>query len=76
MRQWDIYLYSFQQEQPHPVVILSNDEICANLTSSMSTGCCAHPHEPIGPSSGVRLFSTKPTAWTGRRLCVAISSMP
>jgi mRNA-degrading endonuclease toxin of MazEF toxin-antitoxin module len=30
MRQWDIYLYSFQQEHPHPVVILSNDEICAN----------------------------------------------
>ena len=30
MRQWDIYLYSFQQERPHPVVILSNDEICAN----------------------------------------------
>lgn len=30
MRQWDIYLYSFQQEQPHPIVVLSNDEICAN----------------------------------------------
>ena len=30
MRQWDIYLYSFQQEQPHPAVILSNDEICGN----------------------------------------------
>lgn len=30
MRQWDIYLYAFQQEQPHPVVVLSNDEICVN----------------------------------------------
>jgi mRNA-degrading endonuclease toxin of MazEF toxin-antitoxin module len=30
MRQWDIYLYSFKEEQPHPVVILSNDELCAN----------------------------------------------
>jgi mRNA-degrading endonuclease toxin of MazEF toxin-antitoxin module len=30
MRQWDIFLYGFQQEQPHPVVILSNDEICSN----------------------------------------------
>ncbi|MBM3841373.1 MAG: type II toxin-antitoxin system PemK/MazF family toxin [Verrucomicrobia bacterium] len=30
MRQWDVYLYAFQQEQPHPVVVLSNDEICAN----------------------------------------------
>jgi mRNA-degrading endonuclease toxin of MazEF toxin-antitoxin module len=30
MRQWDIYLYSFERENPHPVVILSNDELCAN----------------------------------------------
>ena len=30
MRQWDIHLYSFQQETPHPVVILSNDELCGN----------------------------------------------
>lgn len=30
MRQWDVFLYSFQEDQPHPVVILSNDEICAN----------------------------------------------
>ena len=30
MRQWDIYLYDFAQERPHPVVILSNEEICAN----------------------------------------------
>ncbi len=30
MRQWDIYLYPFQVEQPHPVVILSTDERCAN----------------------------------------------
>jgi len=30
MRQWDVYLYSFEHERPHPVVILSNDEICTN----------------------------------------------
>lgn len=30
MRQWDIYLYSFEEEQPHPVVIVSNDELCTN----------------------------------------------
>jgi mRNA-degrading endonuclease toxin of MazEF toxin-antitoxin module len=30
MRQWEIYLYPFPQEQPHPVVILSNDERCEN----------------------------------------------
>ena|SRR5438552_15202000 len=26
MRQWDIYVYPFTLEQPHPVVILSIDE--------------------------------------------------
>jgi mRNA-degrading endonuclease toxin of MazEF toxin-antitoxin module len=30
MRPWDIYLYSFEEEQPHPVVILSNEELCVN----------------------------------------------
>ena len=30
MRQWDIYLYPFKEEQPHTVVILSTDERCAN----------------------------------------------
>ena len=30
MRQWDLYLYPFQVEQPHPVVVLSTDERCAN----------------------------------------------
>ena len=26
MRQWEVYLFPFTQELPHPVVILSNDE--------------------------------------------------
>lgn len=30
MRQWDIDLYAFEKEGPHPVVVLSNDELCAN----------------------------------------------
>lgn len=30
MKQWSIYLYPFEDEQPHPVVILSNDERCEN----------------------------------------------
>ncbi len=30
MRQWEIHLYPYREEQPHPVVILSSDERCAN----------------------------------------------
>ena len=30
MRQWDIYLFPFREERPHPAVIISNDERCEN----------------------------------------------
>jgi mRNA-degrading endonuclease toxin of MazEF toxin-antitoxin module len=30
VRQWEKYLFSFREEKPHPAVILSNDERCAN----------------------------------------------
>ena len=30
MRQWEIYLFPYRDVQPHPVVILSSDERCAN----------------------------------------------
>ena len=30
MRQWDIVLFPFREELPHPAVIVSNDERCEN----------------------------------------------
>jgi mRNA-degrading endonuclease toxin of MazEF toxin-antitoxin module len=30
VRQWEIYLFPFQEEKPHPAVIISNDERCLN----------------------------------------------
>ena len=30
MRQWEIYLFPFSKEKPHPAVIVSNDERCQN----------------------------------------------
>jgi hypothetical protein len=30
MRQWEIYLFPFGEELPHPTVIISNEERCAN----------------------------------------------
>jgi len=30
VRQWEIFLYPFAEEKPHPAVIISNDERCAN----------------------------------------------
>ena len=30
MRQWEIYLFPFREEKPHPAVIISNEERCVN----------------------------------------------
>ena len=30
MRQWEIYLFPFREEKPHPAVIISNEEGCVN----------------------------------------------
>lgn len=30
MRQWEIFLFPFREEKPHPAVIISNDEGCVN----------------------------------------------
>lgn len=30
MRQWEIYLFPFEKERPHPAIIISNDERCLN----------------------------------------------
>jgi mRNA-degrading endonuclease toxin of MazEF toxin-antitoxin module len=30
VRQWEIYLFPFEEEKPHPTVIISNDERCLN----------------------------------------------
>ncbi len=30
MRQWDIFVFPFREELPHPAVIISNDERCEN----------------------------------------------
>jgi mRNA-degrading endonuclease toxin of MazEF toxin-antitoxin module len=30
VRQWEVYLFPFEEERPHPAVIISNDERCRN----------------------------------------------
>jgi mRNA-degrading endonuclease toxin of MazEF toxin-antitoxin module len=30
VRQWEIYLFPFQKERPHPAVVISNEERCVN----------------------------------------------
>jgi hypothetical protein len=30
VRQWEIYLFPFREERPHPAIIISNEERCIN----------------------------------------------
>jgi mRNA-degrading endonuclease toxin of MazEF toxin-antitoxin module len=30
VRQWEIYVFPFREERPHPAVIISNEERCVN----------------------------------------------
>lgn len=54
MRQWDVYLFPFEKEKPHPVVIVSNDERCERMDQinglicvSLRGGKDARKHEVI-----------------------------
>jgi len=38
MRQWDIFLFPFPDEQPHPVVIVSPDDRCVNADLNYVNG--------------------------------------
>ena len=68
MRQWDIYVYPFTLEQPHPVVILSIDEraaarkfvnglLCVSLrggTSLRETECLLDQADGLDWATAVR----------------------
>jgi len=56
VKQWDIFLFPFLEEAPHPAVILSNDERCANsnfetvnalICTSVRLNRDAKPYEAI-----------------------------
>ena len=48
MRQWDIYLFPFTEELPHPVVILSNDERAAARKHVNGLVCVTLRGHPLG----------------------------
>jgi mRNA-degrading endonuclease toxin of MazEF toxin-antitoxin module len=48
MKQWDIYLFPFTEEQPHPVVILSIDERAAARRHVNGLICVSLRGRPLG----------------------------
>ncbi len=48
MKQWDIFLFPFTEEKPHPVVILSIDERAAGRKSVNGLLCVSLRGRPLG----------------------------
>ena len=48
MRQWDIFLFPFTEEQPHPVVILSIDERAGVRKNINGLLCVTLRGRPLG----------------------------
>lgn len=48
MRPWDIYLFPFTEELPHPVVILSSDERAAARKYVNGLLCVSLRERPLG----------------------------
>lgn len=69
MRQWDIFLFPFTEEQPHPVVILSTDERAA--ARKHVTDYSVSPCE-TDLLDCMKCCWTRRTVWIGNRLSVVI----
>jgi len=53
MRQWDIFLFPFSEELPHPVVILSIDERAAVRKHVNGLLCVSLRGRPLGIHEGL-----------------------
>ena len=78
MKQWDIFLYPFPQENPHPVVILSIDEWCENQDLSRVNGLlCTSAQLNRGPKKNeVILDEVDGLDWKTGVRCDFIYALP
>ena len=78
MKQWDIYLYPFPDEKPHPVVILSIDEWCDNQNFLRVNGLlCTSAQLNRGPKKNeVILDETDGLDWKTGVRCDFIYALP
>ena len=78
MKQWDIYLYPFDEAGPHPAVILSNDERCANdALEYVNALICTSAKLNRGPKKNeVILDETDGLEWKTAARCDVIYLLP
>ena len=78
MKQWEIYLYPFPDERPHPVVILSIDEWCENKTFARINGLlCSSMQLNRGPKKNeVILDEADGLDWKTAVRCDFIYALP
>lgn len=78
MRQWDIYLFPFEEEGPYPAVIISVDERCANSRLTVVNALYCRSIRPDRPAKiievpiGVEEGLDRPTAVN----CELIRALP
>ena len=78
MRQWEIRLFPFQEEKPHPAVILSNDERCLNgdLEYVNALICTSAKLNREGKKNEVILNSADGLDWKTAVRCDVIYLLP
>ncbi len=78
MKQWDLYLYPFPDERPHPVVIFSTDEWCENQDFSRVNGLlCTSAQLNRGPKKNeVILDQADGLDWKTAVRCDFIPALP
>jgi mRNA-degrading endonuclease toxin of MazEF toxin-antitoxin module len=78
MKQWDIIHYPFAEAGPHPAVVISNDERCANLGfSTLNVLICTSlkPGAKLKPTQ-VMLNGADGLDWETVVKCDAIQLVP
>ena len=78
MQQWSIYLFPFESEKPHPVIIVSNDELCNNRDFPSVNGLlCTTVREGRAPKKReVFLDETDGLEWKTAARCDFIYALP
>ena len=78
MKPWEIYLFPFEEEKPHPVVILSNMERCENADLDYVNGllCTSARLQRLPKKNEIILDESDGLNWKTAVRCDFIYALP
>lgn len=78
MKPWEIYLFPFEEEKPHPVVILSNMERCENVDLDYVNGllCTSARLQRLPKKNEIILDESDGLNWKTAVRCDFIYALP